>query len=79
MAFVLSASIYSTWCYNDNGRSVLAVILLHFTANLSLDIFTVPGPQDQIFKLLVVASAVAIAAVWATGMRRQARTVLMRT
>jgi len=79
VAFVLSGSIYSTWCYNDNSRSVLAVILLHFTANLSRDIFTVPGPQHQIFNLLVVASAMVIAAVWATGMRTQARTVLMRT
>ncbi|HUW94490.1 MAG TPA: hypothetical protein VMW58_01770, partial [Anaerolineae bacterium] len=68
----LAASIYSTWCYNDNRRSVLAVTLLHFTANLSLDIFTVPGPQFRIYQLLAIAVAVLIAAVWLRPSQRQA-------
>jgi len=72
-ALVLAGSIYSTWCYNDNGRSVLAVILLHFTANLSLDVFTEPGPQFRIFQLLVVALAGLIAAVWLRASQRQQR------
>ena len=72
IACVLAASIYSTWCYNDNRRSVLAVTLLHFTANLSLDIFTVPGPQFRIYQLLAIAVAVLIAAVWLRPSQRQA-------
>jgi hypothetical protein len=66
IAFVIASSIYSTWCYNGNHRSTLAVMLLHFTGNLSLDVFTVPGMQDRIFKVLFVLGAVVIFTVWAT-------------
>ena len=75
IACVLAASIYSTWCYNDNRRSVLAVTLLHFTANLSLDIFTVPGPQFRIYQFLATAVAVVIATVWLRPSQRQAPSV----
>jgi len=75
VACVLAASIYSTWCYNDNRRSVLAVTLLHFTANLSLDIFTTPGPQFRIYQLLAIAVAVVIAAVWFRPSQRRALSV----
>ena len=75
VAYVLAASILSTCCYNDNGRSVLAVALLHFTANLSLDIFTVPGPQFRIYQVLAIAVAVVIAAIWLRPSQRQARPV----
>ncbi|MDH4208073.1 MAG: CPBP family intramembrane metalloprotease [Anaerolineae bacterium] len=76
VGFVVAGSIYSTWCYNDNQRSVLAVILLHFTANLSLDVFTEPGPQFRIFQLLAIAGAVAIAAAWRRASQTQIRTVV---
>ena len=33
---MVAGSFYSTWCYNDNHRSTLAVILLHTVANLAL-------------------------------------------
>ena len=75
VAYVLAACIYSTWCYNDNRRSVPAVTLLHFTANLSLDIFTAPGPQFRICQLLAIAVAVVIGAVWLRPRQRQARPV----
>ena len=71
----VAASIFSTCCYNDNVRSMLAVTLLHFTANLSLDIFTTPGPQFRIYQLLAIAVAVVIAAIWFRGRQRQARAV----
>lgn len=74
-ASVLAGSIYSTWCYNDNRRSVLAVTLLHFTANLSLDIFTVPGPQFRIYQLLAMAGAGLIAGAWLRAGQRQRRAV----
>jgi membrane protease YdiL (CAAX protease family) len=75
VAYVLAASIYSTWCYNDNRRSVLAVTLLHFTANLSLDIFTAPGPQFRIYQLLAIAVAVVIGAIWLRASQRPAPSV----
>ena len=62
--FVLAGSVYSTWCYNDNGRSTLAVTLLHTTANLSLDIFNAPGTQMRVYTLLLLAGAVVVALVW---------------
>lgn len=67
----LAASIYFTWCYNDNRRSVLAVTLLHFTGNLSLDLFTVPGPQLRIYQLLHIALAVLVATVWLRPSQQQ--------
>jgi membrane protease YdiL (CAAX protease family) len=72
-AYVLAGSIYSTWCYNDNRRSVLAVTMLHFTANLNLDIFAVPGPQFRIYQLLAIAGAVVIGAIWLRSGQRQRR------
>ena len=69
-AFVVSSSIYSTWCYNDNRRSTLAVILLHTTGNLYLDIFLLSGTGEWIFKILCALSALVIAIIWATPARR---------
>ena len=61
---VTASSFYSTWCYNSNNRSTFAVIVLHTTVNLSLDIFTGPVLQMRIYNALVIAGAAAIAAVW---------------
>jgi len=64
IVFVLAGSIYSTWCYNDNRRSMLAVILLHTIANLSLDVFLLPGTGETISKLVIALGATAIAISW---------------
>src|SRR5512136_507114 len=64
IAFVLAGSIYSTWCYNDNHRSTLAVLLLHTVANLSLDTFMLPGTGDHISKALVGLGALVVAVSW---------------
>lgn len=70
-AFVLASSIYSTWCYNGNQRSILAVILLHTTANLFLDTFLLPGIGEWIFKILFTLSACAIIIVWITPRQKK--------
>lgn len=70
IVFVIASSIYSTWCYNDNRRSILAVILLHTIGNLALDIFLLPGPGEQIFKIIFALGAVVIAAFWALPVHR---------
>lgn len=62
--FVLAGSIYSTWCYNDNNRSTLAVILLHTIANLALDTFMMSGTGEYIFKIVAAVGAVMIAIAW---------------
>jgi membrane protease YdiL (CAAX protease family) len=64
IAVVVAGSVYSTWCYNNNSRSTLAVIVLQFTTKMSLDIFTEPGAQQRIYNMLVIIGAVVIAAVW---------------
>ena len=64
VAFVTSGSFYSTWCYNENHRSILAVILLHTVANLALDTFLLPGTGEYIFKIVAAFGAVLIAIGW---------------
>lgn len=71
IGLVISSSIYSTWCYNDNRRSILAVILLHTTANLSSIIFAMTGPGKHIYTALLSLSAVAIAVAWILQSRKQ--------
>jgi hypothetical protein len=75
IAFVLASSIYSTWCYNDNQRSTLAVILLHMVANLSLDTFLLPGKGEYIFKIVAAFGAVLIAIAWTLPSLKQKQVV----
>jgi membrane protease YdiL (CAAX protease family) len=70
VAFVVASSIYSTWCYNANRRSTLAVILLHTVGNLSLDTFMLPGAGSQIFNVIFVFGAMVITMVWVTRSRK---------
>lgn len=64
VAFVTSGSIYNTWCYNDNRRSTLAVILFHTTTNLAFDTFLLPGTGEYIFKIVAMVGAVLMAIAW---------------
>jgi membrane protease YdiL (CAAX protease family) len=64
VAWVTSGSFYNTWCYNDNRRSTLAVILFHTVTNLALDTFLLPGTGEYIFKIVTVVGAVLIAIIW---------------
>ena len=64
VVFVTSGSFYNTWCYNDNRRSTLAVILFHTGANLTLDTFMLPGTGEYIFKIVAAFGAALIAIAW---------------
>ena len=72
IAFVISGSVYSAWCYYGNNRSVLAAALLHTTANLSFDIFGyAPGTLKHfIYVLLMMAGAVPL--LWYLGRHNKA-------
>ncbi len=74
IGFVVSGSIYSTWCYNNNRRSILATILLHAAGNLASAIFAMTGPGKHIFTMLLTLSAMVIAIAWSppSWKRRQA-------
>jgi len=62
IAFVISSSVFSAWCYYGNQRSIMAATLLHTTSNLSFDIFAYsPGSTKHlVFVLLTVLGAVLI-------------------
>jgi uncharacterized protein len=71
VAFVTASSLYNTWCYNDNHRSTLAVILFHTAANLAFDTFMLPGTGEYIFKAVTTVGAVIIAIAWNLPARKQ--------
>lgn len=64
VAFGLANTIYYTWCYNDNHRSTLAIILLHTVGNLSMDTFMLSGTGEHISKVVIGLGAVMIAIAW---------------
>jgi len=59
---IVLLSVLFTWIYNNNNRSTLSAILLHFVLNLTGTIL--PGfPLADAFKALVLAMVVAVVAV----------------
>jgi membrane protease YdiL (CAAX protease family) len=70
IGFVISSAVYSAWCYYGNNRSVMAVALLHTTANLSFDIFAyAPGTLKHLVYVLVMIAG-AIPLLWYLGRLR---------
>ncbi len=70
IGFVVAGSIYSTWCYNDNQRSILATTLLHAVGNLAAAIFAMTGSGKHIFTILLSLSAAIIAINWMVESRK---------
>lgn len=64
VAFGLANTMYYTWCFNENHRSTLAVILLHTIGNLSLDTFMLTGAAEHISKAVIGLGAALIAIAW---------------
>jgi membrane protease YdiL (CAAX protease family) len=62
IAFVISSSVFSAWCYYGNQRSIMAATLFHTTSNLSFDIFAyAPGTTKHLaFVLLTVLGAAVL-------------------
>jgi membrane protease YdiL (CAAX protease family) len=71
IAFVLASSIYTTWCYNDNQRSILAAVLLHTMGNLSLDTFMLSGEGENIFNVVFILGSAIVAIAWMLPMLKQ--------
>jgi uncharacterized protein len=66
LAFVvLPATVLYAWVYNNTGRSVLAVMLFHFTGNFSGQLFGISAVATT-YRLVLVAIAVIIV-VWQFG------------
>jgi membrane protease YdiL (CAAX protease family) len=70
---VLAQSILYTWVYNSTGRSILAVILMHFMHNSTQNLLM--PLSDRTFLLsnaLLVAAAAVVVMVWgASTLTRQ--------
>ena len=64
IAFVLASSIYTTWCYNENHRSIFAAALLHTIGNLSLDTFMLSGAGENVFKVVFILGSLVVAIAW---------------
>ncbi len=66
---VIALSVIFTWVYNNNRRSILSAVLLHFMDNTTFSLLTPEGTvvSDQteiIATVLYVAAAVLIVAFW---------------
>jgi len=57
---VLLYSIIFTWVYNQNRRSILAVILMHFSINLTIPLLEPPYEVMMVTTFLLIAIAMVV-------------------
>ncbi len=57
---VLLYSILFTWVYNQNRRSILAVILMHFSINLTIPLLEPPYEVMMVTTFLLIAIAMVV-------------------
>ncbi|MFP4345143.1 MAG: type II CAAX prenyl endopeptidase Rce1 family protein [Anaerolineales bacterium] len=63
LSIPVEAPLY-TWIYNNTRRSILAVILFHFTGNAFGQLFAL-SPQAELYNFVIgVAVAVLVIAIW---------------
>jgi membrane protease YdiL (CAAX protease family) len=67
----LPISVLDTWIYNNANRSTLAAALLHFSVNISGELFGLTAEARFYQALLVVAVTAAVTVIW--GPRTLAR------
>jgi CAAX amino terminal protease family. len=68
---VVIYSVLFTWVYNNNARSVLAIILLHFSINLTSRIFVMPSELFVYNSFILIA--VLMLVLWYYGGKRLVR------
>lgn len=61
---ILPAAVLYTWVYNNTGRSVLAVIVLHFLHNFTGEFLGMDDPVRPVRLVLEWGVAVAAVALW---------------
>lgn len=64
--FLVAARVVFVWLYNNTGKSVFAVAVLHAMVNVSWQLFPNNGSHydPRIAALIMVVVAVAVAVVW---------------
>lgn len=74
MGYLYTVIIYSvlfTWVYNNNARSVLAIILLHFSINLTSRIIVMPS-EIFVYNSFILIGIVLVV-LWRYGGKRLVR------
>lgn len=61
---IIAFSVLLTWVYNNNRRSTLTAILLHFMCNLSAELFQLSERAEIYSTLLLIIVAIAITVIW---------------
>ena len=72
---ILPAAILYTWVYNNTGRSVLAVILLHFMQNFSSELLGIAPEARPILLALTTVLAIGVVAWWGPRTLRRGKPV----
>lgn len=74
--FTLALSVLITWIYNNNGRSTLSAVLVHFMGNFTGEFLKLPVAGDSFKALWTVIAAITVVFIWGakTLTRRQRST-----
>jgi membrane protease YdiL (CAAX protease family) len=58
-------SVIMTWVYNNNGRSILSAVLLHFAYNFTFSLdYPIPGSMHWSGTILTLVAVALIAVYW---------------
>jgi len=61
---MIPVSVLMTWIYNNNQRSTLSAVLLHFMINFAGELIAVTKRAEFYQVLLLIAVAVAVVIIW---------------
>ncbi|RJS78656.1 CPBP family intramembrane metalloprotease [Methanophagales archaeon] len=61
---VIAIAVLITWIYNNNGRSTLSAVLVHFMCNLTGNLFPLADRAEVYKTLLLIVTVIAITVIW---------------
>lgn len=78
---ILALSVFITWVYNNNGRSTLSAILMHFVSNFTVTIVcqlggALPLRTNAILTLTYVLAAITVVFIYGPGLMRRSTRAL---
>lgn len=67
MSFATVISVFFTWIYNNNRRSILSAALFHFSVNFTGNVLDISG-RAEFYRIVVLgAMAVIVVAIYGAG------------